>query len=116
MQYALLYYYDPDRTGPTEGEVAEWIAFDEEVKADGVFIYEAGLQSHQSASIVQTRNGTTTVEPSPVAATGEVIAGFYILDVSSPDEAANWAKRVPTAKYGKVEMRPVRPVVEFKGQ
>ena len=112
MQYALIYYYDPERTSPTEGEVAEWIAFDKDVKAEGVFIYEAGLQSHQTASIVQTRDGTCTVEPGPVAGTGEVIAGFYILDVSSPDEAANWARRIPTARYGKVEMRPV---VEVQG-
>jgi hypothetical protein len=107
MRYALLYYYDPDRTTPTEGEVTEWMAFDREVQAGGVLLYEVGLQSHLTASIVQTRNGTTTVEPSPATTTGEVIAGFYVVDVSSPDEAANWAKRIPAAKYGKVEMRPV---------
>jgi hypothetical protein len=76
-----------------------------------VFVYEDGFQPHDHVGTVGVRDGEATVAPGPVVATGNVVAGFFVLDVASADDAAEWTKRIPTATYGKIE---VRPIVEFE--
>ena len=73
MKFALLYSYDPRHAGPSEGEVSEWIAFDEKVKKAGAFVYEAGFHSASAARSLQVREGQATSSqerargtPSPV--------------------------------------------------
>ena len=56
------------------------------------------------------REGGASTENGGAAKSGDVVAGLYVVDVADADEAAEWAKRIPTATYGKVE---VRPIVEF---
>ena len=110
MQFALLYQYDPAEAAPSAGEVQDWMDFDQAVKDAGVHVYEAGFQPVTNAQTVRVRDGAATVENGGVAASGPVIAGFWIVDVTDAAAAAEWAQRIPTAAYGAVE---VRPVVEF---
>lgn len=110
MKVALLYFYDPAQAGPTEGEVDAWVALDAEIRGSGAFVYEAGFQPESTARTVSVRDGQAWTEDGGAAKSDDVVAGLYVVDVADADEAVEWAKRIPTATYGKVE---VRPIVEF---
>jgi hypothetical protein len=110
VKFALLYFYDLAQAGPAEGEVSDWLALDTEIKGSGAFVYETGFQPESTARTVSVRDGRASTEDGGVAKSGDVVAGLYVIDVADVEEAVEWAKRIPTATYGKVE---VRPVVEF---
>jgi hypothetical protein len=110
MKFALLYSYDPMQTGPTEQEFPDWLAFDKEVKDAGIFVYEAGFHDATTAKTVSVRDDKATTENAPIASAGNVIAGLYVIEVASVEDAIAWAQKIPTATYGKVE---VRQIVEF---
>jgi len=112
VQYALLLSYDPAEAEPAEAEIPEWLAFDQAVRDAGVLVHEAGLWPASTARTVRVRDGETETVDGGVSASGPVLAGYYVLDVADADAAADWARKVPTATYGAVE---VRPVVEFEG-
>jgi hypothetical protein len=105
MKYALLYSYDPTSTGPSEEEYPDWIAFDQKVKDADAFVYEAGFHDSSAAKTISTRAGATNTTSGPVA--GTVIAGFYVVEVASEEEAITWAQQIPTAKYGAIEVRQI---------
>lgn len=110
MKFVLLYYYDPTKAGPTEAEVSQWIAFDQETKDANVFVYEAGFHPATTAQTISVRDDQVATEQGAVTSSGDVLAGFYIVDTTDAQAALDWAQRIPTAKYGKVE---VRPIVDF---
>lgn len=111
MKFALIYAYDPAVSSPSEGEVDDWMAFDKAVKDAGAFVHEAGFQPVGRARTVSVRDGEVKTEEGGIARSGDVISGYYVLDVTGIDAAAEWARRIPTATYGRVE---VRPIVEFE--
>ncbi len=106
MKFALNYFYNPEYTGPTNAEVKDWMVFDSAVKGARVFVYEAGFQPAEAAQTVSVRTGWLSTAPG-AATNGDVLAGFYVLDVADLQAALAWAQKVPTAKYGKVEVRQV---------
>ncbi|MCU0463063.1 MAG: YciI family protein [Anaerolineae bacterium] len=110
MKFALLYYYDPTQAGPTEEEVADWMRFDQSVRDGGAFVYEAGFHPGNTAQRVSVRTGSAVNENGAFVSDGNVLAGLYVVDVTDATVAAEWAQRIPTARYGMVE---VRPIVEF---
>lgn len=61
MKFALLYQYDPTVTGPTKGEVEDWLAFDKQVRDAGIFVYEAGFHEAGAARTVRVRDGSAAV-------------------------------------------------------
>ena len=107
MKFALHEYYNPAEAGPTEGEVADWMAFDEAVKAAEAHVDEAGFQPAFTARTISVRDGETVVDDGPVIDTGDIIASFWVIDVPDSDAAVEWAQQIPTATYGKVEVRPI---------
>ena len=84
MKFALLDYYNPAEAGPTEGEVADWMTFDEAVKAAEAHVDEAGIQP---AFTISVGDGETVVDDGPVINTGDIIASFRVIDVSDSDAA-----------------------------
>ena len=110
MRFTLLYGYDPDEAGPTEAEVQDWLKFDEDVKAAGAHVYEAGFNPVSEARTVSVREGRVITQQGPASGGGHAVAGVWTVDVADADAAVAWARRLPTAKYGTVE---VRPVVEY---
>ncbi len=110
MKGALFYAYDPTQAGPTQEELAAWLAFDQAVKDAGAFVYEAGLHPASTAHTVRVRDGQVATAPEALASDGTVLAGFYVLDVATMNDAVQWAQQLPTATYGRVE---VRPIVEY---
>lgn len=105
VQYALLWFFDPSETGPTEGEYEEWVAWDEAAKAAGHLVHGAGLTPSSEAKSVSVRNGEPAVREGGLD--GEAVAGYYLVDVPDEATAISLAQRVPTARYGRVEVRQI---------
>ena len=100
---------------PTEQELASMGAFNEELVKAGVMLAGEGLHpSSRGARIVHTA-GKTTVIDGPFAETKELIAGFWILQAKSYEEALEWMKRAPRPESGEfvIELRPVFEAEDF---
>jgi hypothetical protein len=111
MRYTLLYYYNPDEAGPTMEELQDWLDLDKQAKETGVHVHAEGFLSRDTARTVSVRDGEVSVAEAPVGR-DDVVAGVWVIDVPDADAALEWAQKLPTASYGKVE---VRPVVEWEG-
>jgi len=74
----------------------------------GHFIHGEPLQSVQTATTVRVRNGKMTTIDGPFAETKEQLAGFYLLDARDLNQALQLAGKIPPARYGSIEVRPVR--------
>ena len=105
VKYALVYFFDPSNTGPTEGEYQEWVEFEKAAKDAGQLVHGAGLYPSSEAKSVSIRDGQTAVEDGVPA--GDAGAGYYVVEVPAEDTATSWAQRVPTARYGRVEVRQI---------
>jgi hypothetical protein len=85
----------------------EYSAFTEELRASGKMVAGDALQPTATATSVRIRDGKTLTTDGPFAETKEVLGGYYLLDVDSIDEALEWAAKLPGAKYGTIEVRPI---------
>jgi hypothetical protein len=117
MQYALTIYDDQSRW--SEMSEADGAAVSEaygkvteEMRAAGIFRAGEGLQPVTTATTVRVPNGERLVTDGPFAETKEQLAGFYVLDCKDLDEAIEWAAKIPGARSGCVE---VRPVIQYEG-
>ena len=109
MQYALTIYAAPRELTPEEGQAmsAEYFKVTEEMRGSGVFLAGEGLQPVSTATTVRVPNGERIVTDGPFAETKETLGGFYLLECKDLDEAIDWAAKIPGAKNGCVEVRPV---------
>lgn len=112
MQFMLLIYggesAGPKPETPEFGELMQgYGAFTEEVKANGVMESGAPLQPVATATTVRVRNGSTEIIDGPFAETKEQLGGFYILNCEDLDTALTYAAKIPTAKHGSIEVRPI---------
>ncbi len=87
---------------------SECVAFDDGLRANGLCVASEALQPAQTATTVRVRNGKVSVTDGPFAETKECLAGFYLVDASDLDEALAIAARIPPARVGSIEVRPVR--------
>lgn len=97
---------------PSSEELTEMGAFNEELMKAGVMLAGEGLHASAKGARVTYGGGTTTVVDGPFAETKELIAGFWILQVSSLDEAVEWMKRAPF-REGTIEIRRVFEAEDF---
>jgi len=109
MKYALLVFQPQEQfDGPRDpAMIAAGKAYGEALRAAGVIVTAAGLQSPQSATMVSVRDGKRQVHDGPYAETREFLGGFVIIDVPDLDTALEWAARHPAAACSAVEVRPV---------
>jgi hypothetical protein len=89
--------------------------FGEAARAAGVFVDGDGLQPVATATTVRVRDGERLLTDGPYAETKEQLGGFYMLECKDLDEALSWAARIPEAKTGAVEVRPVMVYDEMPG-
>ncbi len=82
-------------------------AFTEEVNKAGVMRAGDRLQPAGTATTVRVRNGKTATTDGPFAETKEQLGGYYILDCKNLDEAISYAAKIPSAKFGSIEVRPI---------
>jgi hypothetical protein len=110
MRYALLIWSD-EATDPEPGtqaaadQMADYMAFQESA---GKAI-TAGERLHRvaDATTVQVRDGEVLTSDGPFAETKEQMAGFYLVDAKDLDEAIDIASKIPSAKRGSIEVRPI---------
>jgi hypothetical protein len=90
----------------------ECLACVEDLTASGHFLDGAPLQTTDSATTLRVRDGRAVTTDGPFAETKEQLAGFYMLDARDLNEAIRLAEKIPPARYGSVEIRPVRELLQ----
>ena len=114
MQYLLLIHDDPQFwAGLTEEErgsyFQEYMRYTNELIEAGVFVGGNQLQPTDTATVVRVRDGDTLTTDRPFAETKEQLGGYYLIEASSLDDALDWAAKIPSARFGSIEVRPVVP-------
>jgi hypothetical protein len=111
----LLYAPETDEAGRAErwAELPKWRELIDSLEQEGVLISNAALHAVESATTVRVRGDDTEMTDGPFAVTKEVLVGYFLLDCSDLDQALRAAARVPNARYGSVEVRPVMDISEF---
>ena len=110
MKYLCLVYLDEKRLDELPDE--DCVAFDEGIRNSGHCIASEALQSVQTATTVRVRNGRASITDGPFAETKEQLAGFYMIEARDLNEAIQIASKIPPARVGSIEVRPVRPIRE----
>ena len=108
MKYVCLVYMDEKRL--EEVPDRECKAFGDTLRETGRWVGGQALQSIDTATTVRVRNGKTSVTDGPFAETKEQLAGFYLIDATDLNEAIQVASRIPGAKWGSIEVRPIMKV------
>jgi hypothetical protein len=116
MQYMLLIYSDEsgwDSLSEEErGQMFQaYTDFTKELQDSGSMVAGDALHPTETATTVRIRNDETLTTDGPFAETKETLGGYYIVEVGSLDDAIGWAAKIPGARYGSIE---VRPVVDFE--
>jgi len=111
MKYMLLMYAN-EAEGPHTPEEHQaarpaWQALLQEASAAGVLVSTNGVAPGTNATTVRVRNGKMLTTDGPFAETHEQLGGYFLLDCKDLDEAIYWAAKIPTAKYGSIEIRPL---------
>lgn len=109
MKYLLLIYMDENILSDTEREhcYGESVQLAQELQTKGQFLATAPLHPVATATHVQVRDGKPLVTDGPFAETREQLGGFFLVNAQDLDEAIAIATRIPGARAGTVEIRPV---------
>lgn len=106
MKYLCLVYLERDNWDAVpDGECA---ACGNEFRDRGLLVAAEPLEPVESAATVRVRNGRVSVTDGPFAETKEQLAGFYLIDARDLNEAVQAAAKIPPARTGSIEIRPVR--------
>jgi hypothetical protein len=113
MKYLCLIYNDEREMGTMprpDGEkmMAEYGQFTEDIKKSGHYKGGDALQPTTTATTVRVRQGKVATTDGPFAETKEQLGGFYLIDARDLNDAIQVAARIPGAKTGSIEVRPVR--------
>ncbi|HET7097773.1 MAG TPA: YciI family protein [Casimicrobiaceae bacterium] len=106
MKYLCLVYLDEKKL--TAVPDRECQACGDSLREKGKLVAAEALQGIHTATTVRVRNGKVSVTDGPFAETKEQLAGFYLIDASDLNEAIQVASKIPPARVGSVEVRPVR--------
>ena len=112
MQYMLLAYVDPNGFAAMKPEdaqkaMAAYTAYGEALRKEGVGVGSNRLRPASDATLVRVTNGKASALNGPYAETKEQLGGYFLIDAKDLDEAIGIAKRIPAARKGTVEIRPV---------
>jgi hypothetical protein len=115
MKYLLLIYENESSlAGLSEAEQGkifeDYMTYTRGIKKDGNYIGGEALQPVATATTVRVKNGKTLTTDGPFAETREQLGGFYLVEAKDLDEALAFAARIPGARMGSVEVRPVLEV------
>ena len=119
MRYMLLIYVG-EGAGPEPGseeqiaEMQEWFAYTQELEDAGVLLGGDALQGLDTAVTVRVRDGHTGTTDGPFAETKEALGGYYMIDVDSADDAVAWAAKIPSVRYGSIEVRPILELADMQ--
>src|SRR5207237_1285351 len=106
MKYLCLVYLEPDKLHAVPDR--ECATCGDAFRTDGLLIAAEALQPVDTATSVRVRKGKVSITDGPFAETKEQLAGFYLIDAKNLDQAIQVASKIPPAREGTVEVRPVR--------
>ena len=120
MRYLCLVYSveDPANVLSEKEEQTltdESLDYDDQLRKSGHFITANALEPPESGAIVHVRGGRVSVTDGPFAETKEQVAGFVLIEARDLNEAIQVASKIPPARYGFVEVRPIRELVRSGG-
>ena len=113
MQYLLL-IYDNEKVwadmseAETKKYMGEYYAFTEELKKAGKLVAGDALQPTHTATTVRVREGKRLTTDGPFAETKEQLGGYYLIEAKDLDDAMQWAAKIPSARIGSIEVRPIQ--------
>ena len=115
MKYLCLIYDDETKIGSMPQDTAdafmqEYFSFTDAIRQSGHYLGGHALQPVSTATTVRVRNGRTSTTDGPFAETKEQLGGFYLIEARDLNDAIQVAARIPSARLGCVE---VRPIMEF---
>jgi hypothetical protein len=115
MKYLCLIYDDEQRMAAmakTEADAfhGEYFAFTEGIRQNGQWLGGNALQPVHTATTVRVRNGKMSTTDGPFAETKEQLGGYYLIEARDLNDAIQVASRIPSARVGSIE---VRPIVEY---
>ena len=114
MKYMMLVYLDEQVLSESEREhcYVESAQLTQELNASGQYLHASPLHPVATATSVRVREGKRLVTDGPFAETREQLGGYYLVEANDLDEAIRIAERIPPARFGTVE---IRPVLEMEG-
>jgi hypothetical protein len=117
MKYLCLIYFDEKRldalsSGEWVALTGECLAHGEEMRQSGHLVAAEALQSVRTATTLRVRDGKVSTTDGPFAETKEQLGGFYLIDARDLNEAIQVASRIPPARMGSIEIRPIREVTQ----
>ena len=114
MRYAILIYDENSATPVPPSDpaafaqiMAEWDAYTKMLRERGSYAGGEALQPVTTATTVRIKDGRTMTTDGPFAETKEHLGGFYLIEAKDLDEATAIAARIPSARFGCVEVRPI---------
>jgi len=115
MRYLCLIYDEEKKLGAmpqseSDAFMGEYFAFTEGIRNSGHYLGGEALQSVSTATTVRVRNGKLSTTDGPFAETKEQLGGYYLINARDLNDAIQVASRIPSARLGSVE---VRPIMEF---
>ncbi|HSM51153.1 MAG TPA: YciI family protein [Thermoanaerobaculia bacterium] len=110
MKYLCLVYADENVVHSVPDE--ECVGYDSAIRESGHCVVSEALEPVASAKTVRVREGRTFVTDGPFAETKEQLGGFYMIEAPSLEEALQIAAKIPPARVGSIEVRPIRPIRE----
>ena len=117
MKYMMLIYTDEQAMSDAEREqcYTDSTRLAHDLHAKGQFVTASPLHPVSTATSVRVREGKTLVTDGPFAETREQLGGYYIINAENLDEAIAIAARIPPAKKGTVEIRPMMEIPNLPG-
>jgi hypothetical protein len=86
----------------------DYFTFTKEIRASGHYLGGNDLQPTRSATTIRVRNGRLSTTDGPFAETKEQLGGYYLVEAKDLNEAVQIAARIPSAKRGSIEVRPIQ--------
>jgi len=113
MRYLCLIYDEEKKLGAmSKGEsdafMGEYFAFTEDIKKSGHYVGGNALQPVGTATSVRVRGGKMSTTDGPFAETKEQLGGYYLIEAKDLNDALQVAAKIPSAKLGTVEVRPIQ--------
>jgi hypothetical protein len=113
MKYLCLIYDEEKKLGAmskneSDAFMGEYFAFTEGIRKSGHFVAGEALQPVQTATTIRVRNGKLSTTDGPFAETKEQLGGYYLIDAKDLNDALQVASKIPSARLGSVEVRPIQ--------
>ncbi|HXX62700.1 MAG TPA: YciI family protein [Bacteroidota bacterium] len=114
MKYLCLVYSEEKMLETMTDD--ECMEYDASIRKSGICLASEALQAVQTATCVRLRSGKVSITDGPFAETKEQLAGFYLIEAPDLDKAIAVASKIPPARVGTIEVRPIRELMSTRGE